>query len=92
MAGALISFPYLYIFGFVTTTSFVFVFAYRTAENLAFLAYLALIAGAGLLLLQTDSAPIFFIAYELLLIPSFIILYKFAKTRRCVEAAYLMFF
>lgn len=24
--------------------------------------------------------------------PSFFILYKFAKTRRCVEAAYLMFF
>jgi len=28
----------------------------------------------------------------MLLIPSFFILYKFAKTRRCVEAAYLMFF
>jgi len=28
----------------------------------------------------------------MLLVPSFFILYKFAKTRRCVEAAYLMFF
>jgi len=35
---------------------------------------------------------LFFFAYEMLLVPSFFILYKFAKTRRCVEAAYLMFF
>ena len=34
----------------------------------------------------------FFLAYEMLLIPSFFILYKFAKTRKCVEASYLMFF
>ena len=31
-------------------------------------------------------------AYEVLLLPSFFILYKFAKTRRSIEAAYLMFF
>ena len=35
---------------------------------------------------------LFFFSYETLLIPSFFILYNFAKTRRCVEAAYLMFF
>jgi len=34
----------------------------------------------------------FFFSYETLLVPSFFILYNFAKTRRCVEAAYLMFF
>jgi formate hydrogenlyase subunit 3/multisubunit Na+/H+ antiporter MnhD subunit len=28
----------------------------------------------------------------MLLVPSFFIIYNFAKTRRCVEAAYLMFF
>jgi NADH:ubiquinone oxidoreductase subunit 4 (subunit M) len=47
---------------------------------------------AGYLLFFTDSLIIFFFAYEMLLIPSFFILYKFAKTRRCIEAAYLMFF
>jgi NADH-quinone oxidoreductase subunit M len=40
----------------------------------------------------SDSLILFFFAYEMLLVPSFFILYKFAKTRRCVEAAYLMFF
>ena len=44
------------------------------------------------LLFFTDSIILFFFAYELLLVPSFFILYNFAKTRRCVEAAYLMFF
>lgn len=39
----------------------------------------------------TQSALVFFLAYELLLLPSFFILYKFAKSRRSVEAAYLMF-
>jgi formate hydrogenlyase subunit 3/multisubunit Na+/H+ antiporter MnhD subunit len=47
---------------------------------------------AGYTLFYTDSLVLFFMAYELLLIPSFFILYKFAKTRRAVEAAYLMFF
>jgi len=47
---------------------------------------------AGYVLFFTDSIILFFLAYEMLLIPSFFILYKFAKTRRCVEAAYLMFF
>jgi len=54
--------------------------------------YCQLILVAGYTLFFTDSIILFFIAYELLLIPSFFILYKFAKTRRCVEAAYLMFF
>lgn len=40
----------------------------------------------------SNSLILFFLSYEMLLIPSFFILYKFAKTRRCIEAAYLMFF
>jgi len=47
---------------------------------------------SGYILFFTDSLILFFLAYEMLLIPSFFILYGFAKTRRCVEAAYLMFF
>jgi formate hydrogenlyase subunit 3/multisubunit Na+/H+ antiporter MnhD subunit len=47
---------------------------------------------SGYLLFFTDSIILFFFAYEMLLVPSFFILYNFAKTRRCVEAAYLMFF
>jgi hypothetical protein len=47
---------------------------------------------SGYILFFTDSIILFFFAYEMLLVPSFFILYNFAKTRRCVEAAYLMFF
>jgi len=54
--------------------------------------YVTLILIAGYILFFTDSIILFFFAYEMLLIPSFFILYNFAKTRRCVEAAYLMFF
>jgi len=35
---------------------------------------------------------LFFLAYEALLVPSFMVLYRFAKSRRCIEAAYAMFF
>ena len=59
---------------------------------MAFMFYCTVILGAGYLLFFTDSIILFFLAYELLLVPSFFILYNFAKTRRCVEAAYLMFF
>ena len=45
-----------------------------------------------MLLFIVNSIIIFFFFYEMLLIPSFFILYRFAKTRRCIEASYLMFF
>jgi NADH:ubiquinone oxidoreductase subunit 4 (subunit M) len=54
--------------------------------------YCQLILLAGYVLFFTDSIILFFLFYEFLLVPSFFILYKFAKTRRAVEAAYLMFF
>jgi NADH:ubiquinone oxidoreductase subunit 4 (subunit M) len=53
---------------------------------------LAGILAAGYTMFFTSSLLIFFFSYEMLLIPSFFILYNFAKTRKCVEAAYLMFF
>lgn len=54
--------------------------------------YCLIILLAGYLLFFTDSLILFFLSYELLLVPSFFILHNFAKTRRCVEAALLMFF
>lgn len=85
-------FPFIYIFVVITTLSILFCLTYNTSELVLFIFYCTLILAAGYLLFFTDSIILFFLAYELLLVPSFFILYNFAKTRRCVEAAYLMFF
>jgi len=85
-------FPFIYIFILITTLSVLFCLAYNTNELVSFMFYCTTILMAGYLLFFTDSIILFFFAYELLLVPSFFILYNFAKTRRCVEAAYLMFF
>lgn len=85
-------FPFIYIFLLITTLSILFCLSYNTNEIMIFTMYCLLILVAGSFLFFTDSLILFFFSYEMLLIPSFFILYKFAKTRRCVEAAYLMFF
>ena len=85
-------FPFIYIFFLITTISILFCLAYNLSETISFFFYTTLILVAGYVLFFTDSLLLFFLSYELLLIPSFLILYNFAKTRRCVEAAYLMFF
>lgn len=85
-------FPFIYIFVLITTISIIFCLAYNTTEVFSFMFYCWVILLAGYLLFFTESLILFFFAYELLLVPSFFILYNFAKTRRCVEAAYLMFF
>lgn len=85
-------FPFIYIFILVTILSILFCLAYSFNEVLLFTFYCTLILLSGYILFFTDSLILFFLSYEMLLIPSFFILYKFAKTRRCVEAAYLMFF
>ena len=85
-------FPFLYVFLFVTVLSVVYCLSYNSDELHSFMLYVLVILSSGYLLFFTDSLILFFLAYEMLLIPSFFILYKFAKTRRCVEAAYLMFF
>jgi len=85
-------FPFIYIFVLVTLLSVLFCLSYNINEILIFIFYCTIIVVAGYMLFFTDSLIIFFLAYELLLVPSFFILYKFAKTRRCIEAAYLMFF
>lgn len=85
-------YPFLYVFLFITVLSIIFCLTYNIDELLSFMYYCIIILMAGYTLFFTDSIILFFMAYEMLLVPSFFILYKFAKTRRCVEAAYLMFF
>jgi formate hydrogenlyase subunit 3/multisubunit Na+/H+ antiporter MnhD subunit len=86
------SFPFIYIFIIITIISILFCLSYNINEVGGFMFYCITILLAGYILFFTDSIILFFLAYEMLLIPSFFILYNFAKTRRCVEAAYLMFF
>lgn len=85
-------FPFIYIFLLITILSIIFCLNYNLNELVAFMFYCLIILLAGYLLFFTDSLILFFLAYELLLVPSFFILHNFAKTRRCVEAALLMFF
>jgi len=85
-------FPFIYIFVVITTLSILFCLSYNTNELMSFIFYVTVILTAGYVLFFTDSLILFFLAYEMLLVPSFFILYNFAKTRKCVEAAYLMFF
>lgn len=85
-------FPFIYIFLLITVLSIFFCLSYSINELIIFTFYCTLILSSGYILFFTDSLIFFFLSYEMLLIPSFFILYKFAKTRRCIEAAYLMFF
>jgi len=86
------AYPFIYVFLVVTVLSIVYCLSYNVDDLISFMFYCQLILLAGYALFFTDSIVLFFLFYEFLLIPSFFILYKFAKTRRCVEAAYLMFF
>lgn len=85
-------YPFIYVFLIITVLSILFCLSYNSDELISFILYCKVILMSGYTLFFTDSIILFFMAYEMLLIPSFFILYKFAKTRRCVESAYLMFF
>ena len=85
-------FPYIYIFLFITLLSIITCLAYNNNESFLFITYCLIITMAGIFVFFTNSILVFFLAYEMLLLPSFFILYRFAKTRRSIEAAYLMFF
>lgn len=85
-------FPFLFIFILITIISLLFCLNYNFLEINYFLLYIVIILFSGFNLLLTDSMIILFFFYECLLIPSFFILYIFSKTRRSVEASYLMFF
>jgi NADH:ubiquinone oxidoreductase subunit 4 (subunit M) len=88
----LYAFPYVFIFVFVTLISLVYCFCYNYNELLSFYTYINLIFISGIVFFSTTSLVVFFLAYEGFLIPSFLILYNYAKTRKSVEAAFLMFF
>lgn len=85
-------FPFIYIFILITILSIIFCLTYSFNEIIIFIFYVSLILFFGYLFFFTDSLILFFLSYEMLLLPSFFILYKFAKTKRSIEAAYLMFF
>ena len=85
-------YPFIYVFLLITVLSIIYCLSYNYDELVSFMFYCQIILTAGYVLFFTDSLILFFLSYEMLLVPSFFILYKFAKTRRCVEAAYLMFF
>lgn len=85
-------FPFIYIFVLITVLSILFCLSYNLNEFTTFVLYCVVILCAGYSMFFTSSLMIFFLSYEMLLVPSFYILYNFAKTRKCVEAAYLMFF
>lgn len=85
-------YPFIYVFILITVLSIIFCLTYNKDELYSFMFYCSIILVSGYFLFFTDSIITFFFAYEMLLVPSFFILYKFAKTRRCIEAAYLMFF
>ena len=89
---AIYYFPFLYIFILITVLSILFCLSYNTNELTTFIFYCIVILCAGYSMFFTSSLIVFFLSYEMLLVPSFFILYNFAKTRKCVEAAYLMFF
>lgn len=86
------TYPFVYVFILITALSLVFCLTYNFDELHSFVFFCSIILISGYFLFFTDSFVLFFFAYEMLLVPSFFILYKFAKTRRCVEASYLMFF
>lgn len=85
-------YPFIYVFLIITILSILFCMTYNSDELFSFMFYCQVILISGYILFFTDSIILFFFSYEMLLVPSFFILYKFAKTRRCVEASYLMFF
>lgn len=85
-------YPFALVFLLITGLSLILCLAYSSSEIYAFSSYVVIILFFGFFVLFSNSLVIFFLAYEGLLIPSFYILYRFAKTRRCIEASYLMFF
>ena len=89
---AIYYFPFIYIFVLITVLSIIYCLSYNANEFTTFILYCVAILSAGYVLFFTSSIMLFFLSYEMLLVPSFYILYNFAKTRKCVEAAYLMFF
>ena len=81
-----------YAFVLITLISLIFtiIFFNYTVYHYSF--FVLIIYVSTYILLFTNNLIIFLISYECLLFPSFYILYKFAKTYNCLEAAYVMLF
>nr|YP_011027893.1 NADH dehydrogenase subunit 4 [Euplotes vannus]UPM52103.1 NADH dehydrogenase subunit 4 [Euplotes vannus] len=88
----LYAWPFVYIYLFISLITLLFCFAYNRNELATFQFYLTVIFITGGVLFYADSLILFFFSYEAFLLPSFLVLYNFAKTRKAVEAAFLMFF
>ena len=84
--------PFYFTIGFITFLSIVFLLYYdfQKLKTFFFLSFGVFIISLGLILSQKFWLFVFW--YELLALPSFLLLYNFGKTRKSVEAAYLMFF
>ena len=85
-------FPYVYIYIVVTVLTLIYLIAYNSNELARFFKLIIIIFLSGVGLFSSSSFLIFFIFYELLLLPSFLVLYSYAKTRKSIEASFLMFF
>ena len=81
-----------YVFILITFISFIFTVIFFNYYLYHYIIFIITIYISTYVLLFTNNLIIFFISYELLLFPAFYILYTFAKTYRCVEAAYVMLF
>ena len=84
--------PFFFVFILITTLTLIYTISYNLNELKLFSVFIFFIFNAGFFIFFSNSLIVFFFAYEMLLIPSFILLYLFAKTRKSVEAAFLMFF
>ena len=84
--------PFLFIYLLITLLTVVYCFAYNYRELQLFQTYVYFILLVGGFLFWVNSLLLFFLAYEAFLIPSFLVLYNFAKTRKATEASFLMFF
>jgi len=84
--------PFIFIFILITWLTLVYCFTYNKTELVSFFFFTSIIFLVGGGLFFVNSLLIFFLLYETFLLPSFFILYNFAKTRKAVEAAFLMFF
>ena len=88
----LVVYPFFLTFGLVLSVSLILSLSYNRLEFFYFIFFLILIfiAGCGLFVASSFLSFLFF--YELLVLPSVFILYFFSKTRKNIEATYLMFF
>lgn len=84
--------PFIFIFLLVTPLTLLYTFFYSKSDLLFFFFFCWFIFFSGLIIFFINSLIFFFLLYESFLIPSFLVLYNYAKTRKAVEAAFLMFF